>query len=270
MISRPNPFMRWRQFWFEASSLRTVLVVRAVLCVIAGMYFANCFSDAALWTSDAGPFSLSNMASFVDAAGLAGETRWIPSPLYLAESILGSSQWISLLYLLVGIAMCGSVLFGVGGRTVCWGLWIVLIGWANRLLLVSGLGESLLSMALLAAAVAPSGCVWRSELAVDFHWTANVAKRLLQLQVTLVGATMVAAMLSDETWWDTAGWARGSVLLLPFGLALAWIHTTKRLGVGILVLWGVLIALIDAHWLYGATFAAMSLAFWRSPRATVE
>ena len=57
-------------------------------------------------------------------------------------------------YLVFGIATSVTVLLGRAGRTAAFLLWGLVVGWANRSLILSGLGETLLSLALFSVAFA--------------------------------------------------------------------------------------------------------------------
>lgn len=170
-------------------------------------------------------------------------------------------------------------------------LWLLLVGWANRAMVLAGLTESLLSLGLFAAAIAPPGSLWairskpqRSTL----HWTAGFSQRLLATQVSVVLVATVATMLSGRVWFNGLGayalaapspdrtidWTNTILLRpmvheslthlmvasLPIGLLMCWIERTNRLGKSILLSWCLIVALLGSLWLYAATMAIMVMA----------
>jgi hypothetical protein len=248
--------------------------------------------DASVWYSEAGAFSQANVANFFNTAQLHSETRWILSPLFLIESVIGSSSVLHYGYLIVGIALCIASMAGRGGRWVNWALWIVFAGWANRILFLSGPTEILLSLSLFAIAIAPPAAAWgrkqtSGEENDERHWSAGLASRLLAVQITLFGLLTFATMMAQDAWWngyaayamnaptedrtiDLTGFLSPTIvhevlthflaLALPIGLWLAWKKRSSEnrlagIGIVLLVTWCVLIALLGSHWLYAATFA---------------
>lgn len=278
----------WDAFWFRPTIVTPVARVRGLLCFIAALYFLSNWSDAGFWYADGGLFSPSRVATFVKTGGLENEARWIVSPLFLVDA-----TWVYQLYLVIGSALCFVVAAGRGGRVAGWAVWLMLVGWANRATVLSGLTETLLSLGLFAVAIAPPRAAWSKTSAdsdTDLRWSAGFSQMLAATQITVVGLATFVTMLSSELWfnglgayslaapvqdrtidWTTAGsWFVQSavyetlthllVIAMPVGLLLAWIPKTNRIGRGVLIGWCVIVALLGSHWLYAASFAAMVLA----------
>lgn len=286
LVSR---WSRWESFWFAPGSVAEMGQVRGVLCLITAVYFASNWSDALFWFTGGGPLSATRVSTFLETGGLESEAKWIVSPLFLT-----SAPWIYRLYLVVGVAVCLMVAVGRGGNTACWALWLLVVGWANRAMIVSSLGETLLSLGLFAAAIAPPApALSKKRLADDDenpnHWLAGFSQRLMALQVTLIGMATFVTMLGGRVWfngigayalaapvedraidWTTQAWflnplvhetlTHALVFALPLGLALAWLPRSHRIGQAILISWCLVVALLGSHWLYAAALAAMFMA----------
>ncbi len=289
-MSDPQLNHAWDRFWFSPAPLVIVARVRVLLCVITAIYFASCFSDAAFWYTGGGPLSPTRVSSFLSTGGLESNAKWIVSPLFLTES-----SWIYYLYLVAGIVVALMVAAGRGGRIASWALWLLLVGWANRAMILSGLGETLLSLGLFASAIAPPHRDWKAVLAKPAdggpqHWSTRLSSRLLATQITLIGAATFITMLGGRVWFNGLGafamaapvadrtidWTAADSLLvrpwfheslthllviaLPVGFTLAWIRKSNRIGQATLIAWCIAVALLGSHWMYAAVFAAMVLA----------
>ncbi|MGB7345804.1 MAG: hypothetical protein WBD20_16430 [Pirellulaceae bacterium] len=282
----------WDRFWFAPQALGIVSLLRGCFCAITAIYFLSSLPDVADWYGDKSAFSQHNVAEFFAIAELQSETRWILSPLFWIESVLGSKAWVHYLYLIAGVALCAATALGRGGRIVPWVLWIVFVGWANRILFLAGRTETLLSLCLFACAIAPVASAWRAGSNGKKHWLAGFAIRLLSVQVTIYGILMCALMLSQDVWWNGVGSVALAapvedrtidmtgilstvfirdvlthflVLALPLGLWLAWRNTGEslwptRVGVGLLIAWSVVVAVLGSHWLFATVFATACLS----------
>ncbi|WP_182870981.1 hypothetical protein [Stieleria mannarensis] len=304
-------FARWREFWFTPSPIALLRNVRRGLCLVAAVYFASALGDVDTWLPRGAPASSSNLATFFRTAELTGDARWMVSPLFIwdaltGESSLGESALVYRLYLVVGIALAvfaaaGDRLagwnapkklaaFGVGsGPTVL--LWIWFVGWANRIVLLAGTVEPLLSVSLAAVAIAPAGRASASPAAADsdpgpISWRATLAGRLLAVQTTLVALITTATLLASPVWWNgTGAYALVApaedrfinvigtffetpaiyevltaliVCALPLGVFLAWKPATRKIGVAIMVAWSVVVGLLSANLLYAVTLGIVS------------
>ncbi len=203
----------WDRFWFQPGSIQDVARIRGMLCALTAMYFLSAWSDAAFWFQTSGPFSAANTAQFWQTAGLDREATWNFSPLFLTDSI-----WIYHGYLIVGVALSMMVMVGRGGRIATWCLWMLLVGWANRAMILSGLTETLLSLGLFAAAIAPPASAWgrtrsgnpepdeqHKQDGAEQHWSARFSMRLLAVQITIIGLLTCATMLAGRVWFNGEG-----------------------------------------------------------------
>jgi hypothetical protein len=289
-IPGTNASSSWELFWFSPATGTPVAPIRGLLCLITAVYFIGCWSDAAFWYTGEGPLSQSRVSSFLQVGGLEDAARWIVSPLFLSDS-----AWVYHLYLLLGIIVAVTVAAGRGGRLACWSLWLLLVGWANRAMILSGLAETLLSLGLFASAIAPPQSSWRFLRRKDPqndqpHWTAGFSQRLIAMQITVIGLATFLTMLGGRVWFNGIGayalaapvedrtidWTTVQsfsenatvqeslthlmVIALPLGFALAWLQRTNRIGLAILISWCVVVSLLGSHWIYALTFATMVLA----------
>ena len=271
----------WDRFWFAPESTEAIARTRGWLCLITAVYFVSAFADVSFWYADGRPFSPQNTSSFWRVAGLEQETRWNISPLFLTG---GSLLYHA--YLAVGVMLCCVVAAGRGGRPAAFALWAMLVGWANRAMILSGLTETLLSLGLFAAAIAPAAPAWAAD-SKSIHWSARLARQLIAVQITIVGLGTFVTMLGGRVWFNglgayalaapwqdrTINWTSDNsllvnstvhellthmlVLALPMGLLLAWSVSANRYGKAILTLWCVAIACLGSLWLYAASFAVM-------------
>jgi hypothetical protein len=290
----------WNAFWFAPAPTGPIAMIRGLLCVLAAAYFASSWSDVRFWYVDGGPLSAQRVANFLQTGGVEDSARWIVSPLFWVES-----AWVYRAFLLGGVAVSLLVAAGRGGRVAAWGLWLLLVGWANRTMIVSGLAETLLSLGLFAAAIAPPGAAWAFWTAAagtnpdgaKEDWTAGFSQRLIAVQITLIGAATFVTMLAGRIWFNglgayalaapaqdrtidwtsAAGWLSRvwiheslthlMVLALPLGLLLAWLPACNRLGQAVVIGWCLAVSLLGSHWLYGGVFAVMVCAIAPSRRS---
>lgn len=276
----------WDRFWFEPEPVFGLARLRGALCVITALYFISAWADAAFWYAEGGPFSPINTSRFWQTANLQDEASWNLSPLFLT-----ASPWVYQAYLVVGMVLSVIVFAGRGGRVAAFALWLFVVGWANRAMILSGLAETMLSLGLFAAAIAPASPAWAKAGSPPMcHWTTRLANRLTAVQITVVGLLTTATMLGGRIWFNGLGayalaapkedrtidWTGDEswllepfvhetlthliVVALPLGLCLAWNRRTSTIGKAIVVGWCVVIASLGSLWLYAATFAVMALA----------
>ena len=284
----------------HADSLQKRLApIRRGLCAVAGLYFLSALGDVEIWYAKGAPASTSNLATFYRTAELESDARWMLSPLFVADRLLrdgslGESSALYCAYLVIGIIL--AVLAGAGdrirdvlpglGRIISgslpvWLLWIWFVGWANRIVLVAGICEPVLSVSLAALALAPVVPEARHS------WRVTLATRLLAVQFTLIGLLTSATMLAGTVWWDGTGAyalvapaedrfisVRESffetpiiyesltaflVLALPLGLLLSWRQSDRKIGRLLLWTWCVLVALLSANVIYALTLGVLVL-----------
>ncbi|MGI9471617.1 MAG: hypothetical protein ACR2NZ_08815 [Rubripirellula sp.] len=281
----------WDQFWFQPLCTDAIAPIRGLLAVLAIVFFVSAWADVSFWYADGGPLSGERVASFLETGDLQAAGKWIVSPLFFIDA-----PWIYHAYLLIGILASVLVILGRGGRYLAFGLWLLVVGWANRSMLLSGLAESLLSMGLFAVAIAPAQAAhpllvkFGGRLADRKEWSARFAQRLLATQITVVGVATFVTMLGGRVWFNGIGayalaapvqdrtfdWTGENsplvsmfvheslthlmVIALPLGFAMAWIGKTNRLGQCLLLAWCLVVALLASHWLYASVFATMVMA----------
>lgn len=294
-----EPWGAWDRFWFTPTTLSRVALVRGILGLVAILYFLGCWSDLEFWYGQSGPLSTSRVASFLDAGDLKGPARWIISPLFLTDSLL-----IHRLAVVLGVLAAIVVVMGRGGRWAGWILWLLVVGSANRAMILSGLAESFLSLGLFASALAPPAKAWtaftRDDNAAKVTWLAGLAERLLAVQISVLGAATFVTMLGGRVWFNGLGsyalaaptpnrtidWtSEGSILAnplihgslthlmvvaLPIGFVLAWRPRLNRYGQVVLIGWSLAVALLGSHWLYAMTFAAMVMSIDPRPRPKLD
>lgn len=304
---------RWAQFWFAPSPPAELNSIRRALCVVVAIYFASALPDVTTWLSRGAPASSSNLATFFRTAELTSDARWMVSPLFVWDSIFGSSSLgesatIYRCYLLIGIAL--SILVGVSDRLLrpgmpIWAtrllrsglptliLWVWFVGWANRIVLLAGIVEPILSLSLAALAIAPiAGSHFGDGVSELGQWRTTLSRRLLAVQATLIAALTTATMLASPTWWNGTGayaivapeqdrlvtttdtffqtplvYELTTVLivcLLPIGILLAWQGgsdgKTRPIGLGLVWCWCALVGFLSANLLYAATMGIIAAA----------
>ena len=283
----------WDAFWFAPAPLRPIAAIRGILCLITAVYFVSCWSDAPFWYTDGGPLSPHRVSTFLQTAGVEDAAQWIISPLFLTDTLAVYRG-----YLVIGIIVAVCVASGRGGRIACWALWLLLVGWANRAMILSGLAETLLSLGLFTAAIGPPCSAWQARrlkaVSDDRRdWTAGFAQRLMAAEITLIGGATFVTMLAGRVWWSGIGayalaapaqdraidWTEsylvntlvheslthGMMIALPLGLVLAWLPKTNRIGQALLIAWCIAVALLGSHWLYASVFATMVAAIRPAP-----
>jgi hypothetical protein len=299
----------WASFWFLPTPIRSLRFVRSALCVVTAVYFLSAWGDVETWFQRGAPASSSNLATFFRTAELTSDARWMVSPLFMwdalfASSSLGQSAFVYRLYLLVGILLAVAVGVSDQGDRLkvprfldrllgsCWPsvlLWAWFVGWANRIVLLAGIVEPLLSVSLAALAIAPIGRHADGTATIGpFSWRTTLAKRLLAVQMSLIAMMTTATMLASSVWWNGTGayalvaptedrWfdVRGSIFetpwvyeltttwivcTLPIGILLAWRSSTRPIGLGLILVWCCLVALLSENVLFAVTLAITATA----------
>ena len=282
-------YLCWDDFWFAAQPVRPIGgrldVTRVALCVAALIFFGSSFGDADYWYSAGAPQSASNLSAFLQTSGLAADSAWTLSPLFLTESSL-----VFYAFLAFGMLLSVAVAVGRGGVIAGVTLWVCVVALGNRALLLWGVSESLLSLGLF-------GLMFRCGHD-PVPWLQSLSARLIAVQATVVAIATSLAMFSRDVWWNGLGafalaspvedrtidWTAGQSLLaietvhdcvthaiafgLPIGLLLAWNRRTSLIGKSILMLWCLVVALLGSHWLYGIVFAATVTAIRPSTQPT--
>ncbi len=298
---RSQTVTAWTRFWFQPAPLVRQRGIRRVLCLLTAVYFFSAIADVPTWFAADGPASSQRLAEFFRAADLTDEAAWMLSPLFawdaaFAGTSLSQSPLVYRLYLIVGIVLAGSAAWSdeLARRTPSPRLqrllqssvpmvvlWLWFVGWANRIVLLAGIVEPVLSVSLAAVAVAPIG-----RGGDTLHWRARFSERLLGVQATLLALVTTATMIASATWWNGTGAyalvapvedrffdVRETVFeialvyesvsflliaLLPVGVVLAWRSNTRKTGITMIIVWSVVVGLLSANVLYAATFAVIA------------
>lgn len=284
-------------FWFQSTDSHVIGRVRIALALVTGCYFVSAMTDVSTWFAVGAPASSSNLAGFFREAGLESDARWMISPLFLWDAIfagtaLSESTAVYQIYLVIGVLIAFGVAALSTERVLIWRiprllrgglpvvlLWIWFVGWANRIVLLAGLVEPVLSLSLAALAIAP---VCREGVS----WRNHFATRLIAVQGSLVLIATTALMLAGNVWWNGTGayamiapvedrwldvrqsffettWVYELVsaitlLSLPVGLMMAWTSKWKRIGIGLILVWCFLVALLSMKILYALTIAIIA------------
>src|SRR6056297_3425217 len=177
--SQSRTVTEWTRFWFQPAPVARQRTIRRLLCVLTALYFVSAIPDVPAWFAADAPASSQRLADFFRAADLSDDAAWMLSPLFawdaaFAGTSLSQSPLVYRLYLIIGIFLAGwaaasdelarrtpshrlqRLLKSSAPMIVLW-LWFV--GWANRVVLLAGILEPVLSVSLAAAAVAPIGRV---------------------------------------------------------------------------------------------------------------
>ena len=291
----------WTRFWFEPAQASELNWVRIGLCLVATVYFASAWSDVPLWFAKDRAASTTNLGIFFRTAELNSDARWMFSPLFLFDSVTQGTAWsesalVYRAYLAIGIALGLVAATGgglarrlprgllanlLGGSLPVLLLWVWLVGWANRIVLIAGICEPVLSVSLAALAIAPA-------VTSEPSWRVGLAKRLIAVQTTLIVLVTLASMLFGNVWWNGTGAyalvapaedrfvsvagtffedaaafeATTFVLILALPIALWLLRRESFRGTGVAVwwMWCAIVALLSAEMLYSVTLSVLVLS----------
>lgn len=290
-------------FWFQPTPIGRLQGVRRALCVVTAIYFLSAWSDVPTWFAADSPASSQRLSDFFRSAELTNDAAWMLSPLFawdamLAGTSLSESTLVYRLYLAAGILL--AVLAGwsdviaarfrsptmkrllVGSLPMVL-LWVWFVGWANRVVLLAGTVEPVLSVSLATLAIAPIGHVGQKQ---SRSWRSRLSERLLGVQATLLALATTTTMIASPTWWSgTGAYALVApvedrffdvretvfemalvyetinlllIVLLPLGALFAWRPTSRKTGIAMVMVWAVLVGLLSANVLYAATLAIIA------------
>ncbi|MEM6978835.1 MAG: hypothetical protein AAF539_04140 [Planctomycetota bacterium] len=274
-------------WWFKPLPDSAIKGVRIGTALTAAIYFADAWQDVDFWFGPQSPHASQTLANFLQLSGLNEAVSGYASPLFWTESV-----WIFRGTLLLGFVLATAMALGLGGRFVRFSLWLVFLAYANRLLWLSGLAETSLSLSLAALTFAPSR---PSDGPRGSAWT-GFSLRLVAAQTTvLIGGTWLA-MLSQTVWWDGTGaialaaptsnrtfdliglltspiWheliSLALVSIPPVGLLLSWRpQPTFRIDWPIISLWTWcgLVALLGSYWIHSVVLAIGVMAIAHARR----
>ncbi len=270
----------WGRFWFidpvsPAETARLLRVLKLGMAIAAFWYFASHWSDIGYWFAGDGVLGRQGLASFLRDADLGRSVNWRLSPLYWVDHPF----WLRG-YLALGMLLSVASVVVTRSRIVSILLWLVVVGLANRSLLISGLEDLVLCWGLGYLAIAPADAVP--------HWTASFSRRLIQLHVSWVIAVTGLTMLSSLVWWDGTGviavvapvedrltdwvetlrspWVHEPLThaIVAVGLLapiLLWNARTRRTAWGAATLWCVVLGLLSSQLLYFFSVAVLLQSF---------
>lgn len=270
----------WMKFWFQReASGRVLRPIRIGIALLCAVYFASHWADIAWWFSQSGALGPEAVKQFLIDADLGDSAGWRLSPLYLVESAL-----LLRAYLLAGIALSLAWGWWTLNRWLGLGVWLLVIGLANRSFLIAGLEELLLAWSVAYLALAPADG--------REHWSGSLALRAIQVHLTVLIGVTGMTMLSSLAWWDgtgvmalvapaedryfdwgpvmSAAWLQELVSLLIVVGAIAgpiclWVPATRTFAWVGLAVWAVGLALLTSQFVYFVGIAVLLLAF-RAPR----
>lgn len=279
----------WNSFWFghwsaeRLLAARSLALVRIGLAVIAFGYFASHWSDVSFWFAVDGILSAEALGVFLTDAALGDTVGWRISPLYWIDSPLLLRG-----YLLVGMLLAVAMPLVRSTRAVTIALWLLVIWMANRSMVIGGLADVTLAWGLGYLAIAPVGTLALDRLSGSAGWTTSLARRLVQIHLSIVFLVTGLAMLSSLAWWDgtgvmavvspvesryfdftetlrsplvhemlTHGIVLGAISLPP----LLWIGSTRVIGFALAIVWCVGLAILSSQWIHFLALAMLSLSF---------
>lgn len=280
-IDRDAVDSAWNAFWFGDSLAARLLaglslaLVRIGLAVIAFWYFASHWSDIAVWFAGDGILSAQSLGIFLADADLGDSVQWRLSPLFWIDSPMLLRG-----YLLIGMALAiaSPLVRSTSAPAIL--LWLLVVWLANRSLMIDGIEEVTLAWGLGYLAISPAGSI---------GWTVSMARRLMQLHLSLIFLITGLTMLSSFAWWDGTGvmavvspvesryfdftqtlrtpWIHETLthgialgaLALP---ALLWMRPVRQMGFCLAILWCVGLAVLSSQWMHFLAMATLSLSFF--------
>lgn len=266
----------WTTFWFtQEASGRILRPIRIGIALLCALYFASHWADIGWWFSQSGALGLDAVKQFLIDADLGDSAGWRLSPLYLVDS-----PWLLRAYLLAGIGLSLAWGWWTRNRWLGIGVWLAVVGLANRSFLIAGLEELLLVWSVAYLALAPADGVE--------HWSGSLALRAIQVHLTILIGVTGLTMLSSLAWWDgtgvmalvapiedryfdwgrilSAAWMQELVSLLIVwgaiaGPVLLWIKATRTVAHIGLTVWAVGLALLSGQAIAFVGIAVLLLAF---------
>jgi hypothetical protein len=266
----------WAHFWFgDPLAGRNLALIRLGMALIAFWYFVSHWGDVAFWFSGEGVLASEKLGDFLDDADLADSVQWRLSPLYWVDSPLVLRG-----YLLLGMAVALLSGWFRQSRALAIAVWLMVVWLANRSLMISGLEELTLAWGLGYLAIGAGG--------EQPHWSGSLARRLIQVHVTVLILVTGLTMLSSLAWWDGTGvmavvapsdtrridWTEtlktpwiheGLTHAIVVGAVLfpvmLWNRRTQSIGLCLTTLWCLGLGLLSSQWMYFASVAVLAQAF---------
>ncbi|SMP57222.1 hypothetical protein SAMN06265222_105284 [Neorhodopirellula lusitana] len=216
-LGRFDAMVAW---WLSPMERSAIAPVRGLLGLMAALYFIDALTDVSFWFGVDGVHSSRNVAEFLQISGLGDAASVSISPLFLTDAI-----WVYQVYCFVTIVLSVMLMAGRGGRSVGVAVWLAVVFWANRLMWLAGLTETLLSLTLFATCFAPAWkwsltkasasnqktleSVSAESLSAELTATSSVATglaiRLAAVQTSLIVVATWLSMLAGTVWWNGTG-----------------------------------------------------------------
>ncbi|WP_404305688.1 hypothetical protein [Neorhodopirellula lusitana] len=211
-LGRFDAMVAW---WLSPMERSAIAPVRGLLGLMAALYFIDALTDVSFWFGVDGVHSSRNVAEFLQISGLGDAASVSISPLFLTDAI-----WVYQVYCFVAIVLSVMLMAGRGGWSVGVAVWLAVVFWANRLMWLAGLTETLLSLTLFATCFAPawkwtltkanaSGPVSAEPGAAETMAASSVATglaiRLAAVQTSLIVVATWLSMLAGTVWWNGTG-----------------------------------------------------------------
>ncbi len=291
----------WRDFWLAPVEQRHVAPIRVAACLVAGIWFASFWPGIDIWFGPAGI-----LQSSVASEMLAFEEvpPWqVASPLWWTDAAWAYYAWVA-----IGCGLSLVSALGLGGRwsLLCLLMWM--LGWAHRILWLTGLVEPAV-IALVGYLIIEPGPSWirgpksvtsskpLEDSSPQASWQSGLVLRLIQTHWWILFAASVCGQLAGQIWWSgeamwwltaagTSHWpsvetlrgqaawvnglTHGLIILELLALWLLVVRSARWLGIGLSLTVCLAVGLLTGQWLYGATLAAGLFAFRPvHPMATV-
>jgi hypothetical protein len=277
LFRRPAAVSDWTEFWFgREDAIELLRPVRIGIAALCAVYFLSHWGDAAWWFAGDGVLGRETVGRFVIESEVGTAMTARVSPLHW----VGSGMLVRV-YLVLGAVLALAWPWVSWGRVVGVAVWLMLIGLANRAVLITGLEELLLVWGAGYLAIAPS--VGRG------HWSGSFALRLIQVHLTLLIAAIGWTMLSRPAWWDGTGvmslvapvedrfvdwvsvlgastWMQEALTLGIvaggiLGPLLLWVGIARRWGWVIMIGWAVMLGALSSQLIFFGGIAVLLLAF---------
>lgn len=280
----------WDKFWFSEASAKPLGLIRIGLGILTAVYLASWFSDIAYWFSSKGVVATPRIAELLQTAAEEQPVWTRISPLFWIESETGLYA-----YLALGIIVALLAAVGLGGRIATLATWFMVVALVHRGPMLSGLCEPLLSLGWAYLTIHPGKV--RSPLTpgladLETSVAANIATRLLQIHLFAWLMLIVASQSAGLAWWQgdavwwlisqarspllSANWlgghpyfvnalTHGLVLCEMLCLMLLWPEGSRRFGIVMVWVVGLLTILCSDQLIYPLALSILALAFYPTP-----
>lgn len=278
----------WNQFWFRAAPVAGLQYLRLAVACLTAIWFASFLPTLGFWFGESGLLSTATSSRMLEFAEVSRWQRW--SPLWLTDSLLAYQVWVCL-----GIVLSLVVATGIWGRLSVALLCIWVIAWSHRVFWMASPVEPALVMLLGALIIQPGYKLagLQSDKCSDHLQSANLTRRLIQVQFWMLLAAGMLTQLASLTWWrgEAVWWmvasGRSNLLSLTLFHDRPWLVNGLTHGIilleaatlwflvspvsrrlGVIFGWSLCVALavVSDQVLYGLCLACGLLAFWPAPK----